>query len=106
MLRGLTLAAVPDFQELMSLVGHLLLRWGWLEDALGGKPVPNELERIRLIRNALCHRLVAARADPEGEKAAYVSCRLPDGTVVRYSAADLEDAIRELESTGHRHQAH
>lgn len=100
------MATVPGFQELMSLVGHLLLRWGWLEDALESKPIPTELERIRLIRNALCHRLVAARADPEGEKVAYVSCRLLDGTVVRYSAADLEEAIRELERMSHRYRAH
>lgn len=105
MVRSLKLAAVPDYQELMSLVGHLLLRWGWLEDGLGGNPIPRELERIRLIRNALCHRLVAARADPEGEKVAYVSCRLLDGTVVRYSAADLEEAIRELERMGRCYRA-
>lgn len=98
------MGAVPDFRDLMSLVGHLLLRWGALEDGLGGAVIPNELERIRQMRNALCHRMVSARADPEGEKAAYVSCRLLNGTVVRYSAAELEEAIRELERIGHRYR--
>lgn len=88
---------VPDFQALMALVGNLLLRWGWLEDTLAGKPVPGDLEHIRRIRNALCHRMIAARADPEGERVAHVSCRLLDGTIVRFSAGDLEAAIRELE---------
>ena len=97
------MAAVPDFQELMSLVGHLLLRWGWVEDSLEGAPVPRELDRVRHIRNALCHRMIAARADPDGDEVAYVRCRLLDGTVVDYSAADLEEAIRELEKLGHRY---
>ena len=88
----------------MSLVGHLLLRWGWLEDGLKGAPIPGDLDRVRQIRNALCHRMISARADPEGENVAYVCCRLLDGTVVRYSAADLEDAIRELEKCRRRYR--
>lgn len=98
--------SVPDFQELMSLVGHLLLRWGWLEDGFNGAPIPSELDRVRRIRNALCHRMISARAEPEGENVAYVSCRLLDGTVVRYSAAELEDAIRDLEKCGSRYGVH
>ena len=46
--------------------------------------------------NDLCARR------PEGDDA-YVRCRLLDGTVVRYSATDLEKAIRELETLGHRY---
>jgi hypothetical protein len=99
-----TLAAGPDFQELMSFVGHLLLRWGWVEDRLGGGPVPSELDHVRHIRNALSHRMISARADHEGGEA-YVSCRVPDGTVVQYSATDLQEAIRELEKLGHRYGA-
>lgn len=95
--------AGQNFQELMALVGHLLLRWGWLEDGLRGNPLPDELERVRLIRNAICHRLIAAHAYVEGETAAHVSCRLTDSSIVRYSAADLEEAIRELEGTGRRY---
>lgn len=91
------MATVPNFQELMSLVGHLLLRWGWLEDSLAGKPIPSELEHVRRIRNALCHRMIAARANSEEENGACVSCREQDDTVVRFSAGDLEAAIRELE---------
>lgn len=98
--------AVPDFQGLMALVGHLLHRWGWLEDGLRGDPVPVDLERIRLIRNALCHRMVAAHADPHGEGVAYVSCRLLDGTVAHYSASDLEEAISRLEGKGRLNRAH
>jgi len=47
--------------------------------------------------------MIAARADPDGDEVAYVRCRLLDGTVVDYSAADLEEAIRELEKLGHRY---
>lgn len=91
------MATVPDLQALMALVGNLLLRWGWLEDPLAGEPIPHELDHVRRIRNALSHRMISARADPEGESAAHVSCRLLDGTIVRISAGDLEAAIRELE---------
>lgn len=41
--------------------------------------------------------MVAAQADPEGERLAYISRQPLDGTVVRYSAVALEGAIRELE---------
>jgi hypothetical protein len=50
--------------------------------------------------------MISARADPEGENVAYVSCRLLDGTVIRYSAAELENAIRELEMCGRRYRVH
>jgi len=91
------LSAVPDFQGLMALVGHLLLRWGWLEDRLNGAPVPEDLERVRRIRNAICHRVVAAHADPLGDGIAYITCRFLDGSVAQYSALELDEAIRELE---------
>nr|WP_295237256.1 hypothetical protein [uncultured Brevundimonas sp.] len=91
------LLQVPDFQGLMALVGHLLLRWGWLEDSLQGDPVPADLERVRRIRNAICHRMVAAHADPNGDGTAYITCRFLDGTIAQYSASELEEAIRELE---------
>ena len=94
----------PSLQELMALVGYVLLRWGWLEDDLRGSPIPPELDRVRLMRNAICHRLVSAHAYVEGEAIAHVCCRLLDGTVVSYSAADLEEAIRELEDTRHRYR--
>ena len=86
-----------DFQTLMALVGHFLLRWGWLEDSLRGRPVPAELDSIRRIRNAISHRMVAAHADPHGTGAAFVTCRLSDATVVQFSASELEEAIRVLE---------
>ena len=101
----MVVAAGPNFQELMALIGHLLLRWGWLEDGLRGNPIPPELERVRLIRNAICHRLVSAHTYVEGESLAHVRCRLLDGSLVSYSAADLEAAIRELEGTSHRYRA-
>lgn len=88
---------VPDFQGLMALVGYLLLRWGRLEDSLQGDPVPAELARVRRIRNAICHRMVAAYADPNGDGVAYVTCRFLDGITAQYSASELEEAIRELE---------
>lgn len=88
---------VPDFQGLMALVGHLLLRWGWLEDTLKGDAVPDDLERVRRIRNAICHRMVAAHADPNGDGIAYITCRFLDGKIAQYSASELEEAIRELE---------
>ncbi|WP_156389231.1 hypothetical protein [Brevundimonas sp. Root1423] len=47
--------------------------------------------------------MISARADPDGDEVAYVRCRLLDGTVVQYSAEDLEEAIRELEKLGHRY---
>lgn len=87
----------PDFQSLVALVGHLLLRWGSLDDSLQGSPVPEELDKIRRIRNAICHRIVAAHADPHGDDLAYVTCRLADGATAHYSASELEHAIRELE---------
>lgn len=90
-------SAVPDFQGLMALVGHLLLRWGWLEDRLKGAPVPEDLERVRRIRNAICHRMVAAHADPLGDGIAYITCRFLDGSIAQYSALELDEAIRELE---------
>lgn len=91
------LATPVDFQTLMALVGHLLLRWGWLEDGLRGRPVPAELDGVRRVRNAISHRMVAAHADPHGTGVAFVTCRLSDATVVHFSASDLEEAIRELE---------
>lgn len=91
------MSTVPDFQGLMALVGYFLLRWGWLEDGLNGGPIPQHLERVRHIRNAICHRMVAAHADPHDDGAAYITCQLLDGTVAHYSSADLEEAIRELE---------
>jgi len=81
----------------MALVGHLLLRWGWLEDGLKGDPVPDNLERVRRIRNAICHRMVAAHADPVGDGIAYITCQFRDGTIAQYSASELEEAIKELE---------
>jgi hypothetical protein len=76
----------------MALVGSLLLGWGWLEEALRDAPIPDDLERVRRLRNAPYHRMVAAHADPEGDGTAWVDCRLSDGTPARYSAADLEEA--------------
>lgn len=91
------LSAVPDFHGLMALVGHFLLRWGWLEDSLKGRPIPQHLERVRRIRNALCHRMIAAHADPHGDGVAYITFQVLDGTVAQYSATELEEAIRDLE---------
>lgn len=94
---------MPDFQGLMALVGHLLLRWGWLEDSLKGGRVPEDLERVRRIRNAICHQMVAAHADPHGDGIAYITCQLLDGTIAHYSSSELEEAIRELEVKALRH---
>lgn len=95
---------MPDFQGLMALVGYFLLRWGWLEDSLKGRGIPEDLERVRRIRNAICHRMVAAHADPDGDGAAYISCRFEDGTIAQYSASELEEAIRDLEVQARRHR--
>jgi len=97
-LRDKDVVEVPDFKGLMALVGHLLLRWGTLEHRLAGAPVPSELDYIRQIRNALCHQMIAARADPHGEGVAYVSCRARDGSITHVSATELEEATRELEA--------
>lgn len=97
------LSSVPDFQGLMALVGHLLLRRDWLEDSLKGGPVPEDLERVRRIRNAICHRIGAAHADPHGDGIAYITCRLQDGTIAEHAASELEEAIRELEVRALRH---
>ena len=94
---------VPDLHGLMALVGHLLLRWGWLEDSLNGDPIPDNLERVRRIRNAICHRMVAAHADPNSDGIAYITCRFRDGTIAQYSASELEEAVRELEVKALRH---
>lgn len=85
----------------MALVGHFLLRWGGLEYVLAGAAIPQDLEAVRKIRNAVCHRLVSAHADPNGEAEAHIVCRLLDETSVRYTATDLEEAIRDLERMGH-----
>ena len=89
--------AAPDFQGLMALVGHFLLRRGWLEDCLNGGAVPKELERVPRIRNAVCHRMVAAHADPHGDGSSYITCQILDGPMVRFSASELEEAIKDLE---------
>ena len=96
------MSAAPDFQGLMALVGYFLLRWGWLEDGLKGRPIPQDLERVRRIRNAICHRMVAAHADPQGDGGAYITCQFVDGTFAQYSATELDEAIRELETQAHR----
>lgn len=96
------LSAVPDFRGLMALVGHFLLRWGWLEANLKGGPIPQDLERVRRIRNAICHRMIAAHADPHGDGVAYITCQVLDGTVAQYSATELEEAIRDLEEAHRR----
>lgn len=93
--------ASPDMQELMALVGHLLLRWGWLEHGLRGAPVPDELMEVRRLRNSICHGLSEASADGV---ASFIRCREFDGTVVEFSAAELDDAIRTLERVGHRYK--
>lgn len=88
----------------MALVGYFLLRWGWLEDSLKGRPIPEDLERLRRIRNAICHRMVAAHADPQGDGAAFITCETLDGTTTQYSATELAEAIRELEIQARRHR--
>lgn len=96
-----TVGTRPNLQQLMSLVGHFLLRWGGLENGLAGAPIPQSLERVRHMRNAICHRLVSAHADPTSETEAHIFCRLLNETIVRYTASDLEGAIRDLERIGH-----
>lgn len=84
--------------DLMAAVGEFLLRWGWLENALGSRPLPDDLEPIRRMRNTICHEMRGAHADA-GEDAAkaYIECCSRDGKLVRFSFQQLHAGIRCLE---------
>lgn len=87
----------PDMTGLLALVGELLLKWGWLEHHLDGRPIPSGLDGIRLLRNQICHGLVQARSDPYNtSEPAFVVCKTFDGTLRTVTAQELRDAVRKL----------
>lgn len=89
--------AKPDMTGLMALVGELLLRWGWLEQHLDGRPIPSELDEARLLRNQICHGLIQARSDPYNlDEPAFVTCKTFDGSLRMVTAQELKDAVRKL----------
>jgi hypothetical protein len=93
----------PDIRDLMASVGYLLLYWGLLEKGLKGGPLPAEAEPVRQMRNAICHGMEAARADPDDDREAHIRCRTASGAVVTYSADDLDKAVGVLAGIGGRY---
>jgi hypothetical protein len=88
----------PSMTDLMAAVGQFLLCWGWLESTLGSRPLPDDLEPIRSLRNTICHGMRSAHADA-GEEAskAYIECCSLDGKLVKFSFQDLHAAFLCLE---------
>lgn len=95
----MSLQSPANMQELMSLIGYLLLHWGWLENRLQDGRVPEGLADVRRLRNVICHGLQEAHAD--GIEA-YVLCRRLDGTMERISGVELYGAVHELEQAAAR----
>ena len=87
-------------KELMALIGHLLVRWGWLEAKLAGQPPPIEIDPVRLMRNAICHGIISADADPYSGSEAHIRCRTREGSVAVYAASEIDKAISTLERVG------
>lgn len=90
----------PQLNDLMAAIGYLLLRWGALEGQLAGAAPPAELDRVRSIRNLLCHGLEEASSDPQRASDPLVRCRDTKGQQVTVTYSDLQDAIRTLERFG------
>ena len=85
----------PTLVQLMSRVGFLLLHWGGAERITGDRPAP-ELDKVRTMRNDLCHGMEAASADPRDDREPWIRCCARGGEVF-YTWTDLEEAIRTLE---------
>lgn len=91
----------PDLRSLMASIGFLLLDWGLLEKHLRGEPIPEELQPVREMRNAICHGLEAAFAEPAHGGHPFIRCRKADGSVVNYTDQELEKATLALRSISH-----
>jgi hypothetical protein len=94
----------PTYSELMANVGLLLVRWGFLENAMrqSNKPVSDlsrnpELLEARRIRNLIAHGICGAHADPTALAEPSVSCVAQDGTIVEISYRSLAEATAALE---------
>lgn len=88
--------------DLMASIGTLLVRWGWLENGLAGQPLPFEVKSVRAMRNAICHGIISAHADPTQGARSHIRCRTLEGSVVSFTVDEINDAIRTLESIGGR----
>lgn len=89
-------------KDLLALIGDFLVRWGWLENGLADQPWPAEASGVRAMRNAICHRIVSAHADPASAAEPHICCRTLEGSVVTFTASEIDDAIRTLERIGGR----
>lgn len=89
-------------KDLMSLIGILLVRWGWLENGLAGQPLPVEANDVRAMRNAICHGIMSTSADPTSSTEPHIRCRTLEGSIVTFTAGELREAIRTVESLGGR----
>ncbi|HEX5376046.1 MAG TPA: hypothetical protein VFW48_07800 [Solirubrobacterales bacterium] len=90
----------PQLRDLMAAIGYLLLRWGHFERQLDRAAPPQELDKIRSMRNLICHGLEEANADPRTASDPLLRCRDSNGQRVTVTYADLQDAIRTLERFG------
>ncbi len=81
----------------MSSVGVLLLHWGHLERRKTGTALLEGLQEVRRMRNAVCHEMEAASADPTTGREPFLRCRDPDGAEQSFTYSDLQAAIRTLE---------
>lgn len=91
------MASNPSLNDLMAAVGFFLLRGGWFESSLESRPVADELEPVRKMRNIICHGMRSAHADAsEDASTAYIECCSVAGSV-RYSYEDLHAAIQCLD---------
>jgi hypothetical protein len=99
-----TLHRYANLTDLMSAVGFLLLRWGWVERRLNSGPFPSELLDVRQMRNRICHGLQAASADPNCADEPTIRGFDLNGAAWTYSYSDLLAAIQALESAGGRQE--
>lgn len=87
----------------MAAIGFLLLEWGLLEKQLHGEPVPDELNSVRAMRNAICHGLEAAFAAPADGSPPFILCRSAGGAMVKFTHEELVRATRALRAASHRY---
>lgn len=93
---------MPTMKDLMALVGTFLVRWGWLERSLAGQPFPVEVDGVRAMRNAICHGIISAHADPASIDQPHIRCSTRQGSIVTFTAGDIDEAIRTMERVGGR----
>lgn len=86
----------------MAEVGHLFLRWGFLENELRNRhgelswlTTHPDLEEPRRIRNLIAHGIVRASVDPS--EASYLLCRGRDDSETRITFDELSTATTTLE---------